>query len=499
MNFKSMGWFFRVAFCLGLCLAGLFRPNGWAQELRSDRSYIGSPGAIHMHSKFSSGDLTLQGLADEARKKGIRYLIVTDHDLVVMEYGLFPLRNVICKREQLPSIMQAGPEVYLDAIGKVNKSQQDVLIIPGAQSSAYYYWTGNPLKKDLTAHEYRSEILLVGWSDPSFFKDLPILHNDLSFRLFYHHLPEVVFPAVALLLSLFLVCCSPKRWLGWLALTLSVLFLLHSRPLSATRFTAYDGPQGTAPFQDLIDYAKKNGVLTIWAHPESSFSNEGEKYGPIYLKNEKYVKHMLASEGWTGFSALYADESTAHHPGGAWDKMLGQYCRGERAQPVWAISEDDFHGPDKGIPLDNFLTIAWVEKESQKDILDALSAGRFYGVQQFYGAQQQDGKGLRLDSFTIETVEGQTAWSGESVVTSGDPVVSAAIRLSDNGSVPVKVRIIRNGEVWTEVEGNTPITISKPDSVSNASKTYYRIEVQFQSTTALLTNPIFVEKKRSET
>lgn len=480
---------------MGLCFTGLLSPScAWAQELRSDRSFISCPGAIHIHSKFSSGDLTLAELADEARKKGLRYLIVTDHDLVVMEYGLFPFRGLLKKKEELPSIMKAGPKVYLEAIEKVNQSQQDVRIIPGAQSSAYYYWTGSPFKKDLTAHEYRTEILLAGTSDPAFFKDLPILHNDLSFRMLPYHLPEILFPALALVLSLFLACNFPKRWFSWLFLILSFLFLINSRPLSASRFTAYNGSQGAAPFQDLIDYAKKKGVLTIWAHPESSFSNEGEAYGPIHLKNEKYVNHMLATKGWTGFSALYADESCAHRAGGSWDKMLQQYCRGEREQPVWAFSEDDFHGPDKGSALDNFLTISWVAKVSQKDILDALSSGRFYGVQQSYGAQQKDVKGLRLESFTIQTPEGQTAWSGESIATKGEPVVSAEIRLSNDESMPVKACIIRDGQKWAEFEGNTPLKISKPDKLATLAKTYYRIEVEVGSSTALLSNPIFLEK-----
>lgn len=493
MHLKSAASFFKVAFFLGLCLLGLYHPAAQAQEHHADRSFIGCPGAIHIHSKFSSGDLTLAGLADEARKKGLRYLVVTDHDLVVMEYGLFPFRNVLSKREELPSIIQAGPKVYLDAIDKVNRSQQDVVIIPGAQSSAYYYWAGSPLKKDLTAYEYRSEMLLVGYSDPAFFKNLPVLHNDLSYRLLLHHLPEILFPAVALLLSLFLVCQSPKRWLNWITLVLSVLFVLNSRPLSASRFTAYDGYQGTAPFQDLIDYANKNNVLTIWPHPESAFSNEGEKYGPIYLKNEKYVRHMSASQGWTAFSSMYGDEATAHIPGGIWDKMLRQYCRGERAKPVWTIAEDDFHGPDQGVPLDNFITVTWVTQMSQKDILDALSSGRMYG------AHQTDGKGLRLDSFTVQTSEGQTAWPGESAVTTGDPIVNAEIRMSDNGSVPVKARIIRDGEVWAEFEGSTPLKISHPDASGDISKTYYRLDVMIQSTITLISNPIFVEKKKSET
>lgn len=495
MHLKLSGSPLKLALFTGLLLCGLLLNTARAQSSKPERSYTPCPGAIHIHTKYSSGELTFQELVNEAKKKGLRYLIVTDHDLVVMEYGLFPLRNLICKREELPSIIKAGPKAYLSAIESVNRSQKDVLLIPGAQSSAYYYWTGSPFKKDLTAYEYRTEMILAGWSDPDFFKNLPVLHNDSSFRMLPYHLPEILFPAAALLLSLFLVCRYPRRRLGWLLLVFSALFVLNARPLSATRFTAYDGNQGTAPFQDLINYANKHGVLTIWPHPESTFSNEGEKYGPITLKNEKYVKHMLASKGWTAFAAYYADEATAQMPGGAWDIMLNQYCRGERAKPVWAIAEDDFHGPDHGIPLNNFLTIPWVSEVSQKDILDALASGRFYGVAQNCDSPQKEVKGLRLDYFTVKTAEGQTAWSGESAKTKSDPVIEAQISLSDNASVPVKARIIRGGQVWEEVEGNTPLKISKTDSTGSFPKTYYRLEVKTESAGSLISNPIFVEKE----
>ncbi len=124
------------------------------------------PGVIHVHSTFSSGKYSIGELVSRAENKGLEVLILTDHDQVVMEYGLFPFRNLIKRREERQSILLTGPENYLAEIERLNQQQQSVLIIPGAQSSPFYYWTGNPFGQGLTAHDFRKEVLIVGMSNP---------------------------------------------------------------------------------------------------------------------------------------------------------------------------------------------------------------------------------------------------------------------------------------------------------------------------------------------
>jgi len=57
--------------------------------------YIHLPGVVHVHSTFSSGQYTVKELVTKAGQKDIEVLALTDHDLAAMEYGLFPLRNII--------------------------------------------------------------------------------------------------------------------------------------------------------------------------------------------------------------------------------------------------------------------------------------------------------------------------------------------------------------------------------------------------------------------
>ena len=61
--------------------------------------FIQLAGVIHVHSTYSSGRYSIEELVAKAGEKHLEVLVLTDHDLVAMEYGLFPFRNLIKKRE----------------------------------------------------------------------------------------------------------------------------------------------------------------------------------------------------------------------------------------------------------------------------------------------------------------------------------------------------------------------------------------------------------------
>ncbi|MFH1623646.1 MAG: hypothetical protein ABID54_00630, partial [Pseudomonadota bacterium] len=54
-------------------------------------------GLIDLRTTFSDGHLDPESLVKLARKKGLTVLIFNDHDRMVMEYGMFPLRNILKK------------------------------------------------------------------------------------------------------------------------------------------------------------------------------------------------------------------------------------------------------------------------------------------------------------------------------------------------------------------------------------------------------------------
>ncbi|MCG6892234.1 MAG: hypothetical protein LJE65_01390, partial [Desulfobacteraceae bacterium] len=173
---RAVGFFF-LWFCCLLVPAG-------AEEMQLT-------GAVHLQTRFDgAGTLDLAELVELAKQKGIEVLVPTDHDLQVMEYGIFPLRNLVKRREERPSVLQIGPEIFLERFRKINREQKDVLVLPCVQSSPFYYWTGSPFDGTLTANDYRKELYIVGMSEPEDYQGLPLLHGPLSTRYTLEMLPR---------------------------------------------------------------------------------------------------------------------------------------------------------------------------------------------------------------------------------------------------------------------------------------------------------------------
>ena len=80
-------------------------------------------GIVNVHTTASSGLYSMEALTTMAREMGLDVLVLTDHDLVLMEYGIFPFRNLIKKRMERNSILRFGPEKYLSMISHINQRQ----------------------------------------------------------------------------------------------------------------------------------------------------------------------------------------------------------------------------------------------------------------------------------------------------------------------------------------------------------------------------------------
>ena len=456
-------------------------------SLRAEE-YLQLPGVIHVHTSFSSGKYHLEELVDKAKVKGLEVLIPTDHDLVVMEYGLFPLQNLIKKREERKSILQAGPDVYLAEIERLNRSQQDVLILPGAQSSPFYYWSGSPFRKNLTAHDYRKEILLVGLDSAEDYRELPLLHRGFSTRYVKSLLPRTVILLMSFLTGVVLALHKGfYRGAGFFVVLISALLLINHHPFQSSRFDPYHGDQGVGPYQEVIDYVSARGGLAFWAHPESNYSKNGVRIGPVVLKTEHYAETLGDTHKYTGFSAIYGDRSTAANPGGQWDRVLIEYCNGVRDAPVYAIAGADFHEEKKGVELDTYRTVFLVKEKRAAAVLDALRTGKTYAVLKPNDAQ------LELKRFQVSQ-EGSTgaARSGEELRIRTQPVVDGLISASDGCQYEIRVKLIRSGILWQEFAGRTPLSFRFIDQNPKPGKSFYRLEVSGRAAGRLISNPIFV-------
>ena len=143
-------------------------------------------GLIDLRSTFSDGTYDIETLARMAKGRGFEVLVINDHDRMVMEYGLPPFRNIVKKKVELNSINKQGAKTYLDSISKVQKKFPDMILIPGSESAAFYYWTGSYFENNLTAHNHEKRILTIGMDKPEDYENLPILHNGGYYGIYQH-------------------------------------------------------------------------------------------------------------------------------------------------------------------------------------------------------------------------------------------------------------------------------------------------------------------------
>ena len=347
--------------------------------------YIQVAGLLDTRTTFSDGDLDLESLVELAKKRGFKVLFINDHDRMVMEYGLFPLENVLRKKVEINSINKEGAKKYLNAIRAAQERHPDMIIIPGSETSAFYYWTGSYFKGNLTAHNAEKRFLTVGMDKPDDYKDLPIIHNGFSIRYTKYLWPQLTALLISFVLGLYLILWKGfSRKLGLVISVLALVFFLNANPFRSSPFDQYHGSQGIAPFQLAIDYVNSRGGMTFWNYPETK--SGVRKMGPIRVDTPPYPEILYETRDYTGFAALYGDTITVTEPGNIWDRVLLEYCAGQRRRPPWGISTADFHS-DSGGKLGNFPTVFLVSNKTKENILLAMKHGRMYAYSGDYRQQ----------------------------------------------------------------------------------------------------------------
>ena len=450
-------------------------------------------GLIDLRTTYSDGAHDLNFLIDLAKKRGFDVLFINDHDRMAMEYGVFPFRNVMRKREELPSINSRGAEEYLQGIKLAAQQHPEIVLIPGSETAPYYYWTGSPLKGDLTAHNWERHLLIMGLENPQDYKNLPILHNGFSTRYSKQLLPiSIIF--------LFLICLGfvmalkrgYYRIIGIVILINSSLMLAEFHPFKSSLFDQYSGDQGYAPYQTLIDYVSSKGGMTFWTHPEAGAGVNAQR-GPITVKTPKHPEALLMTKGYTGFGSLYGTWIKMTAPGREWDSALLEYCRGERSTPAWGISTADFHEEGRGGgKLGNFTTVFLVKEKTKDEVLAALKQGRMYACT----ARGERQRRLVLEDFSVSgSLSASRAIIGETIKLRNSPEVTIMISSSDKGNYAIEVRLIRSGELIKTFTGTTPFVVNfKDDYVEHGKQIYYRLDVPGK----LVSNPIFVKFHRKQ-
>jgi len=449
--------------------------------------YIQMAGLIDTRTTHSDGALSVEELADLARTRGVDVLFLNDHDRLAMAYGLPPFPNVIRLRKEPNSSNTSGAEAFIEAVNQARLKFKDLILIPGSESVAYYYWTGSYFNKDLTAHDHEKRILTIGLENPEDYENLPIIHNGFSTRYIKRAMPGVLFFFGSLFLGLYLLMDKGLiRIAAFFIVVLSLLAILNTAPLRSSPYTPYMGNQGIAPYQHFIDHVDQKGGLTFWNYPETL--SGVRPYGPIHVNTPPYPEVLEQARNYTGFAAIYGDNITVTKPGHEWDRVLQAYCQGQRAKPVWGIATADFHKDGgAGEKLGNFPTVFLVREKTKAAVLAAMRAGRMYAVRGPYPQR------LILDDFSVCSNRCDTkAVSGEEIELNRSAKIHVKLSSKNPVEQTITVRLIRSGELIRTFKDKLPLDIEIQDTYHRSGeKVFYRIEAGGAG--RLLSNPIFVK------
>lgn len=463
------------------------RPLGQGQG----RTFEPVPALMDLRTTFSDGDFHPEALVQLALAKGFQVLCLNDHDRMVLEYGLPPFRNILKKRVERNSINKRGAAAYLRTVEDLRKRHPHVILLPGAESAPFYYWTGSPFAGDLTANDHERRILTVGLERPEDYETLPVLHNGLSQGPLRRALPALgAFALCFALAVLFVFWKGGWRIAGAVLALASAGLFFDTLCASPSPYDAYGGGQGAAPYQLFLDDVAQKGGLTFWNYPETRSGVRA--LGPIQVKTLPYPQMLLETRDYTGFAAVYGDAITATEPGNVWDAALQEYCAGYRKRPPWGIATADFHQEGgAGQRLGDFQTVLWLAEKTPASVLAALKDGRMYACRGRFPRVP------RLHAFSVSAADpgaSPQAISGEEIVLSRNPRIRISVSAGAAGIFgkgAVRVRLIRSGTLVQVFRGPLPLTIDYVDPLeAPGEKVYYRMDMTGAGD--IVSNPIFV-------
>lgn len=431
---------------------------------------------LHIHSSFSGTKYNIEDIVNLAQQNGVDVIILTDHLVRKVEFGLWPVKNIVKRSYEHPSVLTSGVEKYLSAIYKFNQSHKDIIIIPGVEITPHYFWTVEENK--LVAKNLHKHMLVLNLKDKQDFLSLPVIHNTTFLSV------------TRLLLLSLLVVISILSFVMRLKLlsVFCLLFIILSLPLKVPRFHQYKNYYDK-PYQSLIDYInlRKRDLIILWAHPEAV--NYERKVVvkkinnlEIAVETQPYYNSLLTTFNYDGFSIFAEGYRKIGCIGGLWDVILKEYLVGKRSKPVWCYSEVDFGETDDSLCCR--VNKLYVKEKTYDEVIKSLKNGNFYTV------WRDDDKELLLEQVRINL---KKLVFGETYKIEGDKVnIEFALRFSDGSNWNTKIYIICNGEIAFYSEQTLPTKViytgNKPKS-----RSYYRIFIESKYPHMLATNPFFVE------
>lgn len=464
--------------------------------LQTSTAYEPVRAAIHVHSSYSTGEESLRDIAEQARQRGIKVLIITDDDLLEVSYGLPPWRQLLRVTQSHTSLLADHTmAAYLDEIRRLDASFEDLVIIDGVESAPYYTWDVDWMAQHWTVRGWNKHLLAIGLDDADAYRDLPVLGGDgMWLPQDGYGVLRMLWPVLGMFYALWIGrrmhATATRLLIGGMCL----LFLVDGG-LSGFRVPRFDPytDAGIQPYQAWIDAVAAADGLAFWSHPEGASTIPASTIAGIAQVSSETPQHaedLLRTRGYTGFAALYADHVTATEPGREWDRTLIEYLQGHRSRPTWGTGEIDYHRLEAGGEIHDIQTVLFVNEHSRRGALEALTHGRVYAVR---GGDEA----LQLQRWTVTTAVAE-AVSGQRVATAGQPwSVSVVVDKVDGSAEVVDLRLVRGSsagqvEVVAAIHGVTPLHVEHLETwLAAGAQCYYRLLIR-SPTSMLTSNPIFV-------
>ncbi len=458
--------------------------------------------AIHVHSRFSNGDLSIEELARLAEGRRVDLLVVTDSLLTKVSYGIWPLDRIGIPGLNTfarPSVLDHGMDRYLEEIRSAQASHPDLVILPGVEVAPSWHWEGSPWS-GLALHGFDHHLIVFGLSGTDLV-DLPVTGNErwtnTDLRWSRVSLPLATLAGgVALLWAGVLrsrvrgpTSKPPLRGIGVALLLAGSLVAWNNYPFGQISDPS-SGRSDVAPDQTLIDWVAARGGVVYWSYPEAKAGRVTS--GGATMVSTAHPEDLLDTQGYHGFEGLYGDEIKATAPGAIWDRALIEYLEGRRARAPFVVTGIDYHGPKKGgdgwDEIDGGRTMVLMEERSPEAALDALRDGHAYATFQAFPQK------WRLDEFAVTTADGTSATHGERV--SGPSPVTLSWKMGwidETPEAPVSFRfdLIRNGEVIESFTSPLPIQGRIVQELPRGEY-YFRAMADAHRLNRLVTNPVFV-------
>jgi len=462
------------------------------------------PAVVHVHSRLSTGEKTIDELARIAQGEGIGALLVVENYLLRVEYGLAPFRALTRVAHDEPSIMTAGLDRYLDEVARARLGHPDVVLVPGVEVIPHQHWSGSPLARSMVLHNTQKNLLVFGVTDLAALRSLPASGNPYARRYGWPSVVDalpglLVVPGVALLargrvrrvrVGRAIVVERRRPWLaGGILILVGAGTVVRAWPFTVDRYPPWQD-FGVAPHQALIDHVDRLGGATVWSFPEAADEGRRSVAGVrVAWRTDPYPDDLMITFKYTAFGAIYAQATRFEQPGARWDRLLAEYAAGERSRPAWGLGEAGLHAVG-GKPIGGIQTVFLVREKSEAAVLEALRRGRLYALQRL-----PEGV-LQLADWSVRAGDA-SAISGETLrVTTGTEIeVRIALDATGSGAAGLRVTLVRNGAVLDGWSGDTSVQAIHRE-VFDGRPLFFRIDAHGRTPHRILSSPIFVTATR---